>query len=224
MKNIYIGYDSREAICYDVCKKSIQINAKENFCVQPLKVQDLTDIYNREKDPLAATEFAYTRFLVPYLNSYNGVALFCDCDFIFTSNVQELFDLYNDKYAVMVCKHDYTPTNTIKMDGRVQTTYPKKNWSSLMLWNCNHPKNKILTPELINKETGKFLHRFEWLEEEDIGSIPINWNWLVGWYKEPQNGKPKAIHYTEGGPWFEDYKNCEYADVWSNYKNQIHNI
>ena len=82
----------------------------------------------------------------------------------------------------------------------------------------------ILTPELINKETGKFLHRFEWLEEEDIGSIPINWNWLVGWYKEPQNGKPKAIHYTEGGPWFEDYKNCEYADVWSNYKNQIHNI
>jgi len=100
MKNIYIGYDSREAICYDVCKKSIQINAKENFCVQPLKVQDLTDIYNREKDPLAATEFAYTRFLVPYLNSYNGVALFCDCDFIFLDDIAKITENLDDTKAV----------------------------------------------------------------------------------------------------------------------------
>ena len=218
---IYIGYDSRESICYEVCKTSILEHSTANYQIFPIKLQTLLSVYSRTADPLASTEFTYSRFLVPYLNDYKGTALFCDCDFVFLEDVQKLFDLYDNKYAVMVCKHNYQPKNNTKMDGCIQTNYPKKNWSSLILWNCSHPKNKILTPELINTQTGKFLHRFEWLEETDIGSLPINWNWLVGWYKEPLDGTPKALHYTEGGPWFEQYKDCEYADKWLEYKTKF---
>jgi len=123
----------------------------------------------------------------------------------------------DDNHAVMVCKHDYKPQNNTKMDGCQQTQYPRKNWSSLILWNCSHPANKKLTPDIINTQTGKYLHRFEWLTDSEIGSIPTTWNWLVGWYKEPRDGTPKALHYTEGGPWFDQYKDCEYADVWNKY-------
>ena len=107
----------------------------------------------------------------------------------------------------------YTREGT-KMDGQVQLLYPRKNWSSMVLWNCGHPSNKKLTTELINKETGKYLHRFSWLDDSEIGSLPHEYNWLVGWYKEPKDGSPKILHYTEGGPWFENYRDCEYADVW----------
>lgn len=218
MNKIFIGYDSREVICYDVCKYSITHHSNSLFDIQPINIQELTSVYNRSADPLAATEFTYTRFLVPYLCNYKGWALFCDCDFVFLSDIQELFDLCNSKYAVMVCKHNYVPTNAVKMDGKIQSQFPKKNWSSLIAFNCSHSKNQILTPDTINNQTGKFLHRFEWLEEEDIGSLPIQWNWLVGWYKQPQDGQPKALHYTEGGPWFENYQNCEYAKEWNYYK------
>jgi lipopolysaccharide biosynthesis glycosyltransferase len=218
MNKIFIGYDSRESICYDVCKFSIYENTKKNVEIIPIKLDEIANIYKREKDPLAATEFSYSRFLVPFFCDYKGIALFCDCDFVFLEDIQGIFDSYDDKYAAMVCKHNYIPTNTVKMDGCIQSSYPKKNWSSLILWNCSHPKNKVLTPELINSQTGKFLHRFEWLEEEDIGNIPLTWNWLVGWYKEPIDGKPKGLHYTEGGPWFENYKNCEYGEIWLEYE------
>lgn len=218
---IYVGYDSRESICYDVCQSSVLANTLSSPHILPIKLDSLSGIYNRAPDPLASTEFTYTRFLVPHLNEYKEIALFCDCDFLFLEDVNELFKLYDERYAVMVCKHNYEPKNITKMDGCIQSTYPKKNWSSLILWNCSHPKNKILTPEIVNTQTGKFLHRFEWLDEEDIGTLPIQWNWLVGWYKEPQDGAPKALHYTEGGPWFEQHTNCEYADVWKEYKNQL---
>lgn len=217
MYNIKIGYDSRESVCYDVCKKSILNNSNDKLThIAPIIACDIKE-YNRAVDPLASTEFTYTRFLVPWLQDYNGWALFCDCDFVFLNDVSELFDVTDEKYAVMVCKHDYNPHNETKMDGRQQTQYPRKNWSSLILWNCSHPANKILTPDVINTQSGKYLHRFEWLMDSEIGSIPVTWNWLVGWYREPQDGTPKALHYTEGGPWFDQYKDCEYADVWYKY-------
>ena len=221
MSSIYIGYDSREAICYDTCKASITYNTSDNVNINPIKISEMKGIYDREYDPLASTEFTYTRFLTPWLNDYKGWALFCDCDFIFLDDVSELFNLADDKYAVMVCKHDYNPKGVIKMDGAIQTVYPKKNWSSLILWNCRHKKNRDITPNTVNNQTGKYLHRFEWLNDRDIGSLPIQWNWLVGWYTEPRDGKPKALHYTEGGPWFDDYKNCEYASDWLKYKSMI---
>jgi hypothetical protein len=116
--------------------------------------------------------------------------------------------------AVVVVQHDYTPKETTKMDGQVQSVYPRKNWSSMVLWNCEHEKNKILTPELLNEESPKFLHRFSWLDDNEIGSLPLQYNWLVGWYKEPNDGTPKILHYTEGGPWFDGYRDCEYGDDW----------
>jgi hypothetical protein len=104
------------------------------------------------------------------------------------------------------------------MDGKQQHIYPRKNWSSMILWNCAHPSNKYLVPEAVNVETPQFLHRFQWIRDHYIGEVDKEWNWLVNWYKE---GTPKAIHYTEGGPWFDNYKDCEYADVWNSYKEDM---
>jgi lipopolysaccharide biosynthesis glycosyltransferase len=217
---IFVGYDSREEEAYGACLNSIKENTNIEVNVSPLKMNNLRElgIYNREVDPLSSTEFSFTRFLVPHLCNYEGWALFCDCDFIFLEDIQNLLSLKDERYAVMCVQHDYTPKSKSKMDGRVQHIYPRKNWSSLVLWNCKHPSNKKITPEMVNTQTGQFLHRFSWLSDEEIGSIPLEWNWLVGWYKEPTNGRPKALHFTEGGPWFESYKNCEYSETYNIYK------
>ena len=106
------------------------------------------------------------------------------------------------------------------MDGKTQSLYPRKNWSSMVLWNCEHPSNKQVIPSMVNNETGKFMHRFSWLKDEEIGQISHEWNWLEGWYKEPQDGKPKAIHFTEGGPWFKNCQDVDYADLWIATANQ----
>ena len=217
---VFIGWDSREDIAYQVCKSSITTR-NENVEVIPLKTEELrkADIYTRDVDPLSSTEFTFTRFLVPHLMNYNGWAVFCDCDFVFVEDIEKLFNLaHNQDYAVMVVQHDYQPTNSIKMDGKTQHVYPRKNWSSLILFNCGHPSNALLTPDVVNKASGAYLHRFQWLKDEEIGYLSPEWNWLVGWYKEPDHGKPKAIHYTEGGPWFPNYKHCEYGAVWTEEK------
>ena len=215
--NIYIGYDTREDIAYQVSKFSI-LQRSKNVSVIPLKLDDLKEkgLYWRGEDKLGSTEFTFSRFLVPELNDYKGWALFCDCDIIFLEDINNLFNLKDDKYAVMCVQHDYTPKEETKMDGKQQTLYPRKNWSSLVLWNCGHPSNQRISKELINnpETTGKYLHRFSWLKDEEIGAIPHYWNWLVGWYKEPNDGNPKAIHYTEGGPWFENYRDCDYHQNW----------
>ena len=119
----------------------------------------------------------------------------------------------------MCVQHDYTPKPGIKMDGQKQTQYPRKNWSSMVLYNCGHPSNEKLSVDLVNNPNydGKYFHRFSWLKDEEIGKLSHEWNWLVGWYKEPEDGQPSAIHYTEGGPWFKNYRNCEYGDVWKKY-------
>ena len=215
--NIYIGYDSREDLAYQVCSHSITSLSK-SAKIYPLKLNDLKKegYYKRGEDKLGSTEFTFSRFLVPILNDYKGWALFCDCDLLFLKPVEELFSLVDDKYAVMCVQHDYAPKGNTKMDGRIQSIYPRKNWSSLVLWNCDHPSNKKVTLDLINdpNTTGKYLHRFSWLKDDEIGRITHEWNWLVGWYKEPEDGSPKAIHYTEGGPWFPEYRFCDYHDVW----------
>ena len=217
MVNVYIGYDSREDLAYQVCSHSIK-SKSNSTSIFPLKLSELRKkgIYTRGEDKLGSTEFTFSRFLVPVLNDYQGWALFCDCDILFLNPVEELFSLTNDKYAVMCVQHDYTPKGKTKMDGRVQSIYPRKNWSSLVLWNCGHPSNKKVTRDLVNdpETTGKFLHRFSWLEDKEIGNISHEWNWLVGWYSETSDGSPKAIHYTEGGPWFPEYRFCDYHDVW----------
>lgn len=219
-KNIYIGYDSREDLAYQVSKFSI-LNKSKSVDVYPLKLNELREkkLYWRDEDKLGSTEFTFSRFLVPELNNYKGWALFCDCDLLFLEDVNKLFDLADDKYAIMCAQHDYTPKEGMKMDGKAQTIYPRKNWSSVVLWNCGHPSNKKINAELINNPdtTGKYLHRFSWLEDKEIGSISHEWNWLVSWYNEPTDGKPNALHYTEGGPWFENYRHCDYNKEWKNH-------
>lgn len=199
---IFVGWDSREDIAYQVCKFSIEKHSSVPVDVSALKQNELRDVglYTREIDKLASTEFTFTRFYIPYLMNFKGWAIFCDCDFLWIEDVEKLLSLADDKYAVQVVKHDYQPKELIKMDNKEQFLYPRKNWSSLILWNCSHPSNAILTPDLLNLESGSFLHQFKWLSDSEIGEIPHNWNWLEGWYKEPEDGKPYAVHYTRGRP------------------------
>lgn len=219
MHNIYIGFDDTEVPAYRACVRSIEQNTDSIINIAPLCQDDLRDrkVYDRPIDDLGSTQFTFTRFLVPYLSDYTGWSLFIDCDFIFLDDIGELFSLCDDRYAIMCVKHDYNPTNTIKMGGKTQHIYPRKNWSSLVLWNNNHPANKVVDPSLVNTKSAQFLHRFMWLDDRDIGSITHQWNWLVDWYKEPVDGKPKALHFTEGGPWINGYENCSYSSEWYKY-------
>ncbi len=214
---VYVGWDSREDIAFQVCRHSITANASIPVSVTPIKQQSLraNDLYIRDADPLAATEFTYTRFFVPYLQNFSGWALFCDCDFLWLGDVAELVTLLDDRFAIMCVHHDHQPKENSKMDDRPQTQYPRKNWSSMVLYNCGHPDNSILTPEVINRETGAFLHRFQWLTDDLIGEIPESWNWLEGWCKKPVSGTPNAIHYTRGGPWFDEWQSVDYAELWN---------
>jgi len=213
---VFIGYDSREPIASDVCEWSLKHRTEEPIDVRYLKINELREknIYKRGDDTLGSTEFTFTRFLIPYLMDYKGWALFCDCDFLWLDDVDKLFAQRDDKYAVMCVHHDYTPKEGVKMDGKQQLLYPRKNWSSMVLWNCGHPSNAQVIPSMVNKETGKYMHRFSWLKDKEIGKISHEWNWLEGWYKEPRDGKPKAVHFTEGGPWFNNCQNVDYADLW----------
>ena len=220
--NIYIGYDSKEDIAYRVCKHSILKRSNSNLKVMSLKLYELVanNMYSRDIDPLASTEFTYSRFLVPSLNKYNGWAIFCDCDFIFFEDVSKILENLDDSKAVYCVKHDYTPKEKHKMDGQKQTIYPRKNWSSFILFNCSHPSNKQLTVNLVNSETGSFLHQFKWLKDSEIGSLDERWNWLEGWTSNHNNNKPFAVHYTRGGPWFDEWQDVEFAREWINERDE----
>jgi len=223
MNTVYIGYDSREKIASDVCEHSLRHTTEEPIDIKYLKLPELkrSGVYTRETDALGSTEFTFSRFLIPHLQGYKGWALFCDCDFLWLDDVDKLLQQRDDKYAVMCVHHDYTPTDgSDKMDGKTQHLYPRKNWSSMVLWNCGHPSNQQVIPSMVNKETGKFMHRFSWLKDEEIGEVSHEWNWLEGWYKEPKDGKPKAIHFTEGGPWFKGKQDVDYANLWIETANK----
>jgi lipopolysaccharide biosynthesis glycosyltransferase len=212
---IFIGYDSKVKIAYHVLAESILRNSSTPVTVSPVNLNNLKNIYTRKQDLLASTEFSFSRFLVPHLMNYNGWAIFMDSDMVMLSDITELWNLRNEKYALQVCKHDYTPNSKNKFLGNNQTIYAKKNWSSLMLMDCS--KCKTLTSEYVNTKSGLELHQFKWLNENLIGSIPLEWNWLVGEY--PYKKDVHNIHFTEGGPYFKEYKNTEYANEWFNIYN-----
>ena len=220
--NIYIGYDSKEDIAYRVCKYSILKRSKANIKVTSLKLYELVTnkLYFRAIDPLASTEFTYSRFLVPAINKYKGWAIFCDCDFIFFEDVSKILENLDNSKAVYCVQHDYTPKEKHKMDGQKQTIYPRKNWSSFILFNCSHPSNKKLSIDLVNSETGSFLHQFKWLKDSEIGSLDERWNWLEGWTSNHNNKKPYAVHYTRGGPWFDEWQDVEFANEWISERDE----
>ncbi|XP_078437930.1 nucleotide-diphospho-sugar transferases superfamily protein [Wolffia australiana] len=217
---VFVGYDPREAEAYAVCRRSILKRATAAVEVVPIRQAELraAGLYWRERGPLESTEFSFTRFLTPFLAGFHGWALFVDCDFLFLADVAALFALADDRFALLCVHHDYAPKETVKMDGAPQTTYPRKNWSSLVLYNCAHPKNAAaLSPQAVSTRSGAFLHRFQWLDDADIGEIPHIWNFLVG-HNRVVDGDPatypKAVHYTSGGPWFDAYKDCDFAHLW----------
>jgi len=213
---IFIGWDSREPIAYDVARATALEHASIPLDIRPIKLDDLVSqgVYTRPVDPLASTEFTYSRFFTPWLAGYEGWALFCDCDFMFFGDLAGLLEYRDPSKAVYCVQHDYQPKEGVKMDGKVQTAYPRKNWSSCMFFNCAHPSTRQLTPETINREGGAYLHRMQWAKDDEIGALPTEWNWLEGWNEKPATGYPKAVHYTRGGPWFKDWQNVDYGDEW----------
>ena len=220
---VYIGYDPREEEAFNVLEYSLKKHCPD-VSTHAIRQPDLREkgVYTRELDKLGATEFSLTRFLVPYLNDYKDWALFIDCDMLFTDSVEKLFNLANPSCAVQVVKHNHQPMDDIKMDGCVQTRYPKKNWSSVMLFNCGHTRNRNLTPEVVSSVQPSFLHRFQWLDEKDVGEIPLEYNFLVEYYKPyPNDILPKNIHYTLGMPFMKGYEDCDYSEIWYKYQNEM---
>lgn len=219
MINVFIGFDNKEKIAYHVLSESIRRNSTKPIAITPIAINNLTDDFVRERNSNQSTEFAFSRFIIPHLMNYRGWALFMDCDMLMKADIAELWRLRDDKYAVQVCKHDYTPKEETKFLGQVQTKYEKKNWSSFMLMNCK--KCTQLTPNYVNSASGLELHQFKWLETENlIGNLPLEWNWLVGEYNYKED--VKNIHYTKGGPYFKDYDTCDYSTDWFNiYTNMV---
>ena len=217
--NIYVGFDQKEAVAYHVFCQSLIDNSSLPLKISPMALKNLEKYDEKHTD--RSNDFVYSRFLIPFLNNFNGWALFVDGDMICQSDIRELFDLRDDNKAVMVVKHNYETKQEKKYLGNINENYPRKNWSSVILWNCNHSKHKILTPTFVSEQTGKFLHRFSWLEDKDIGELPLEWNWLAIEYEDNTNAK--IIHYTLGTPCFSDYKNTAMAEIWYKYYSRLNN-
>ncbi len=226
----WIGFDPREAAAFAVAKQSasrlsnpISIKGvvladlqRRGFYTRPTEVR-LGKLWDVVSGAHMSTEFAISRFFVPMLAG-KGWALFMDCDVIVKENLAHLFQKLDDRYAVYCVKHDYQPAGGWKMDAQEQTSYPRKNWSSVMVFNCDHPSNKALTTDVLNMWTGRKLHGLEWLKDEEIGELDPAWNWLVGEQPEPEGGA-KIVHMTLGGPWINSppFQNVPYAAEWRDY-------
>ncbi|EDZ64940.1 conserved hypothetical protein [beta proteobacterium KB13] len=213
MINLYVGYDEREAIAYHVFCHSVIKNTSIPVKITPLVLSQLKEFNETHQD--RSNDFVYSRFLTPYLNEFNGWAIFADGDMICQADLKELIGMADPNKALMVVKHDYQTKASIKYLGNINENYPRKNWSSVILWNCSHPKHKILTPEFVSNQTGKFLHRFSWLDDNDIGELPVEWNWLACEYEK--NADAKLIHYTLGTPCFKDFRDTDMAEIWYDY-------
>ena len=213
---VFVGWDSREDIAYQVCKRSLLQNSSIPVQIIPIRQSELRarEIYSRTADSLSSTEFSFTRFLTPFLAGYSDWAIFVDCDFLFRQDIAGILDYRDSTKALSCVKHEYRPPETVKMDGQVQTQYPRKNWSSFMLINCGHEQVRALTPEIVNTASGLFLHRFNWLTDDAIGALPVTWNYLEGWHTKVDCDDPAAVHFTRGGPWFENYRGVEYGEEW----------
>ena len=212
MLNFFIGYDSRETIAYHVLAHSILRRSSVPVSIAPVMKTQLRGRYTRAPGPTESTEFSLSRFLVPFLSDYRGWSIFVDCDMLCRADVAELgaqTERHKDK-ALLVCKHDYVPKTERKFLDQVQTKYPRKNWSSLMLF--NNERCKALSADYVNAAPGLDLHGFTWIDDASIGELALDWNWLVDEY--PHNPAAKFVHYTLGGPWFPGYQNCDYADEW----------
>jgi hypothetical protein len=210
---LFIGYDAREAIAYHVLCASLLRHASRPISITPIVRRQLKPSFARPRGPLESTDFSLSRFMVPYLVDYSGLAIFMDCDMLCRSDIYELlmYPVMYPQQSVFCCQHDYVPKAGTKFLGERQTVYPRKNWSSFLIFNAD--RCKALTPSYVNQATGSDLHRFAWLDDSDIGSLPLEWNYLVD---EPgqSDESPKMVHFTNGGPWFNGYEHVSYAAEW----------
>jgi hypothetical protein len=221
MIRVFIGYDDREAVAYNVLSHSIQRLASEPATIAPLRLTQLKGILTRERHPLQSTDFSFSRFLTPYLSGYEGWSVFMDCDMVMLDDIAQLWRLRDERYAVMVVKHVHVPTETVKFLGEPQSKYEKKNWSSVMLF--NNARCRVLTPEYVNTASGLELHQFKWLPSEElIGALPSRWNHLVGY--DPPRADAALLHYTEGGPYFTEYRDCQYAGEWRDEYQRMEHV
>lgn len=215
--NLIVGFDQREAVAYHVFCQTIIDRA--TMPVQFIPLAENTINKYKELHTDGSNKFIYSRFLTPYLMDFSGWAIFADGDMVCQADISELWSLRDEGKAVQVVQHDYKTKSVKKYLGNKNEDYPRKNWSSLILWNCGHPANAILTPEFIQSQPGSYLHRFSWLGDELIGGLELEWNWLAIEY--PENPNAKLIHYTLGTPCFKDYAGQSMSDVW---KRNYHRI
>lgn len=217
MIRVFIGFDAREEVAFHVLSRSIHTRSSQPVSITPLALSELNGLMWRERNQLQSTDFSFSRFLTPYLSDYQGWSIFMDCDMLVLDDIAGLWNERDDRYAVQVIKHDHKPSESTKFLNQTQSKYEKKNWSSVMLF--NNAKCTALTPEYVNTATGLDLHQFKWLGNDDsIGELPHEWNHLVG-YDEP--GKASLVHYTIGGPYFTEYRDCEYSREWTSEREAM---
>jgi lipopolysaccharide biosynthesis glycosyltransferase len=210
MIRLTIGYDEREAVAYHTFCQSVLEKSSMSVSFVPLNLSSIKTYIESHND--GSNAFIYSRFLTPYIFSFDGWAIFADGDMICRADIADLWANRDESKAVLCAKHEYKTKANGKYLGNKNQDYPRKNWSSLVLWNCGHPANKILTPEFISSQTGAFLHRFQWLEDSLIGELSKDWNWLTTEYEDNYNAK--LLHYTLGTPCFKDYWSTDMSDEW----------
>ena len=215
MINVFIGFDEGEKVSYHILSESIRRQSSVPVSITPLCLSNIPE-FKRELQPNQSTEFAFSRFLVPYLSDYKGWSLFLDSDMMFRDDIKNLWNMIDKDKSIMCCKHDYVPKQNVKFRGAKNEPFPKKNWSSFML--MNNERCKMLTKEFVETATGLELHQFKWTHEENIGELPLEWNWLVSEYDYNKNAK--NVHWTLGGPYFKDYAKSDYADEWFRLYNE----
>lgn len=214
MIRVFVGYDERESLTYHVLTQSIINTTTTPVSITPLH-GPMLEGFDGQQD--GTNRFIYSRFLVPELMDWNGWAIYMDSDMLVRTDLTKLWSMRDDSKAVMVAKHSYETHYTKKLIGTPlecrNEPYPRKNWSSLIMWNCGHERNKILTREYVAEAGGRLLHRFSWLSDELIGSLPISWNHLV---TELQfNPSAELVHFTLGAPGFSHYEDSDYSAEWN---------
>ena len=207
---LVVGFDQREAISYHTFCQSVLEKASIPVSFIPLAENTLH--FYQERHENISNRFVFSRFLTPYLTGYQGMAVFADGDMVCQADIAELADMFDPNKAVQVVQHTYKTKAAKKYLNNINVNYPRKNWSSLVIFNCAHPANRILTPAYIEEKDGAHLHRFSWLRDEEIGVLPLEWNWLATEYEDNPNAK--IVHYTLGTPCFQDYRDAAMAEHW----------
>ena len=212
---VFIGFDKVESVAWHTMASSIMRRSSSPVAIIPVYVANFKKFFNRPRDPKQSNEFSFTRFLVPYLCDYQGYGIYFDCDMMLRTDIAEIFTAVDKDpgKAAYVVKHNYEPRDGIKFLNTVQYKYPRKNWSSVVLWNCGHEANRKLTPEYVETASPMELHRFQWLGDEQLGELDVRWNWLVGEYDQPP-ADVKNVHWTIGGPYYIEYQDVDFSAEW----------